>query len=218
MTCERLHGIFNDLERHRFPYDGSAIPKNGIYVLFEKGEHAHGNYDRIVRIGTHTGHGNLPKRLAEHFLVENKDRSIFRKNIGRAILNKRRDPFLELWELDLTTGFARQQHAGQINPEKLSKVEAEVSEVIRSKFTFAVFQMDDELQRLAFEKCIIAAINHCRDCQPSSAWLGNHSPKHQIRESGLWLVQGLNACDMTAGEMETLGNMIGQVEQRDGHI
>jgi len=28
---------------------------------------------------------------------ENKDRSIFRKNIGRALLNKDNDPFIEQW-------------------------------------------------------------------------------------------------------------------------
>ena len=33
-----------------------------------------------------------------------KDRSIFRKNIGRAILNKNNDSFLEIWNLDFTTG------------------------------------------------------------------------------------------------------------------
>ena len=76
MICEKLHNIFNGLERHKFPFERSLIPKNGIYILFEKGERAHSNCDRIVRIGTHAGQNNLPKRLTEHFLVENKDRSI----------------------------------------------------------------------------------------------------------------------------------------------
>ena len=40
-------------------------------------------------------------------MTENKDRSIFRKNIGRAILNKNQDPFLGQWELDLTTRKAK---------------------------------------------------------------------------------------------------------------
>ena len=66
------------------------IYKNGVYILFEKNESGH-NGDRIVRIGSHTGNDNLVKRLEEHFLKENKDRSIFRKNIGRALLNKNSD-------------------------------------------------------------------------------------------------------------------------------
>jgi len=52
--------------------------------------------DRIVRIGTHTGNNKLWFRLKEH-LIENKDRSIFRKNIGRALLNKDNDCFIEHW-------------------------------------------------------------------------------------------------------------------------
>jgi hypothetical protein len=35
--------------------------------------------------------------LKEHFVNENKDRSIFRKNIGRALLNKDNDYFIEQW-------------------------------------------------------------------------------------------------------------------------
>ena len=53
--------------------------------------------DRIVRIGTHRGDNNLYNRLKEHFINENKDRSIFRKNIGRALLNKNQDSYLEIW-------------------------------------------------------------------------------------------------------------------------
>ena len=92
--CEAIHGLTKKLDRHCFPYNESAIPNNGIYVLFQKGEAGHG-LDRIVRIGTHTGENQLRSRLKQHFLTENKDRSIFRKNIGRALLNKRSDPFLE---------------------------------------------------------------------------------------------------------------------------
>ena len=68
----------------------------GALVLFEKSEKAH-DVDRIVRIGTHTGQDNLKSRLKEHFINEVKDRSIFRKNIGRCLL--RNDPFLQDWEL-----------------------------------------------------------------------------------------------------------------------
>jgi len=43
------------------------------------------------------------KFLYQHYHVnENKDRSIFRKNIGRALLDKNKDPYLKIWELDLT--------------------------------------------------------------------------------------------------------------------
>lgn len=104
--CDKLHKLFNLMERFIFPFDEKKIHSNGIYILFEKGECAHGA-DRIVRIGTHTGLDQLRSRLKQHFINENKDRSIFRKNIGRAILNKNKDPFLKQWEWDLTTREAK---------------------------------------------------------------------------------------------------------------
>jgi len=101
-TCDSLHKWTNHLPSFNFPFDASQIPLNGIYVLFEKGETAHGA-NRIVRIGTHTGNNQLRSRLSQHFIVENKDRSIFRRNIGRALLNRDHDPFLAFWEVDLTS-------------------------------------------------------------------------------------------------------------------
>jgi hypothetical protein len=213
MICERLHKIFNALKRHRFPFDESLVPKNGIYVLFENGERAHGDCDRIVRIGTHTGKDNLPQRLIEHFLKENKDRSIFRKNIGRALLNQKQDAFLKQWEIDLTSNVARRQYAGQIDLKRLSQVEKTVSAVIRDFFTFCVFRVDDKQYRLELEEHMIAAVNYCDSCNPSKTWLGNHSPKSQIKESGLWLVQGLNGRKMGTEDLEILEQTIRQVGQ-----
>lgn len=86
-NCHTLHQWFNGMKKFSFPFDKQEIPQNGIYILFEKGEFAH-SANRIVRIGTHTGENQLRSRLIQHFLKENKDRSIFRKNIGRALLNK----------------------------------------------------------------------------------------------------------------------------------
>lgn len=89
--CEKLHLLFNKLKRHRFPFKDEKIPMNGIYILFEKGEKGHG-VDRIVRIGTHIGNDQLKPRLNQHFIKQNKDRSIFRKNIGRSLINRDYDP------------------------------------------------------------------------------------------------------------------------------
>lgn len=213
MICQGLHRIFNSLDKNKFPFDKPRIPKNGIYILFETGERAHGDCDRIVRIGTHTGQDNLPRRLAEHFLNPNKDRSIFRKNIGRALLNKRGDPFLDQWEIDLTTKAERRQYAGQIDFDRLSQIEMEVSVLIQTLFTFCMYQVDDKQHRLELEERMIATVSNCGNCHPSNTWLGNHSPKPQIRKSGLWLVQGLNGSEMNAEELETLEKTIEQDEQ-----
>ena len=73
---------------------------NGIYIVFEKGE-LYKKYDRIVRIGTHTSDGRLKARLKNHFITENKDDSIFRKNIGLALLSLADDPYAEIWRISI---------------------------------------------------------------------------------------------------------------------
>jgi hypothetical protein len=112
--CHELHVWASALPLFGFPFEANALPLNGLYLLFEKGEAAHGA-NRIVRVGTHTGNNQLRSRLKQHFLLENKDRSIFRKNIGRALLNKDRDPFLSDWELDLTARKEKEQHLTRVD-------------------------------------------------------------------------------------------------------
>src|SRR5512136_1364534 len=96
--CSCFHSLVRSLPRHSFPPSGKARDGDGIYLIFEVGEVSHGG-ERVVRVGSHTGAGNLFARLAEH-VTANKDRSIFRKNIGRAILSRVGDPFLLDWDLD----------------------------------------------------------------------------------------------------------------------
>ena len=77
LACE-LHCLLNKKERFKFPFDKFKLPKNGIYIIFEKGEKFN-DCDRIIRVGTHTGDNQLYSRLKQHFVKENKNRSIFRK-------------------------------------------------------------------------------------------------------------------------------------------
>jgi len=188
--CDTITQIFNDMKRCYFPFEDFNIPKNGIYVLFQKYEKGHGS-DRVVRVGTHTGINQLLPRLKQHFLFENKDRSIFRKNIGRALLNKRKDPFLKHWELDLTTREAKHQNSHIIDFDYQNKIEHEVSEYMRLNFSFVVFEVEQKEMRLELEKKIISTVSLCNDCYPSSSWLGNYSTKIKIEKSGLWLVNEL---------------------------
>lgn len=201
--CSNLHYLFGQLPRYRFPFDARIIPLNGIYVLYEEGELGHG-VDRIVRIGTHTGNNQLRSRLEQHFLRENKDRSIFRKNIGRALLLKEGDPFLSQWELDLTTHEAKERYRGQVDYQKQKEVEKQVTAVIRSLFSFAVFRVDEKVSRLGWESKLISTVSLCRECQPSANWLGLYSPKEKIRESGLWIVNELYKQPLSEREYEYL--------------
>lgn len=201
--CNILHQVFNDMKRFSFPFHSEDIPENGIYILFEKNEKGHGE-DRIVRIGTHTGLNQLRSRLFQHFMNENKDRSIFRKNIGRAILNKRKDPFLNQWELDLTTRKAKEKYSNNIDFEKQRKIEKEVSRYIQDNFSFVFFRIDDKDKRLDMESKIISTVSNCDECGPSEEWLGLNSPKEKIRKSGLWLVNELWKTSLTKDEIEGL--------------
>lgn len=192
IRCQNIHDVFNHFKRYSYPFDLDSIPKNGLYVMFEKGEYFDGK-DRITRVGTHTGQNNLQLRLKEHFITENKDRSIFRKNIGRALLNKEHDPFLEQWNIDLTEKTNREKFAGKIDLEKQKEVERQVSDYIRNNISFCVFSMETEDDRLKYEKFLISNITRCKEYRPSENWLGNYSPVEKIRKSGMWCV--VHVCD-----------------------
>jgi len=201
--CQQLHQLFNRLPIFSFPFDTNKIPCNGIYILFETGESGHGT-NRIVRIGTHTGWDQLRSRLKQHFIQENKDRSIFRKNIGRAILNRGHDPFLSQWELDLTTHEAKQKYQNVVDFSKQKQVEHQVTKYIQGNFRFAVFRLDERDKRLDWESKIISTVSLCTECQPSSNWLGKYSPKEKIQQSGLWIVNELYKMLLSESEFNEL--------------
>ncbi len=49
-ACRLLHERLAELPRLGADFSPSDVPLNGVYVMFERGEHAHGT-DRVVRIG-----------------------------------------------------------------------------------------------------------------------------------------------------------------------
>lgn len=207
--CEILHRRFNSLKRFRFPFDRelSLIPKNGIYIIFEKGEMFKG-FDRIVRVGTHTGANQLQSRLHQHFTNENKDRSIFRKNIGRCFLNLDKSPYAKLWELDFTTKAQREKNAHLRNETFEKQLEKKISKYIQKNLSFAVIEVNDRERRLNLESRLVSTISLCSSCKPSPTWLGLHSPKDRIRESGLWQVNELYKESMRQNDFEELERLL----------
>lgn len=186
--CQKLHEYARSLPRYKFPFDKNEIAQNGIYILFEKNEQGHGG-ERIVRIGTHTGQNNLSQRLTEHFIKENKDRSIFRKNIGRALLNQKGDDYLEVWNLDLTSKEMRESSKHLVDKDFQQQLEQQISEYIQENFSFSIIEIQDKKKRLELEKELIGLVSSCGECQSSQDWLGNASPIDKIRFSGLWQTQ-----------------------------
>lgn len=203
--CDYLHNLINNFERYNDLSDTKDIPTNGVYFLFEKGEKSHG-VDRIVRVGTHTGDNNLIKRLNEHMYVQNKDRSIFRKHIGRSLLKKNNDSFFECWEIDLTTKAMRQKYQHKIDKDKLELVENEVSDYINKNFSYCFLPVLEKPLRLAIEKSILCTLVSCDECKPSREWLGKSHPNKNIRECGLWNIQGLSGQGLSIEEIKGLIN------------
>jgi hypothetical protein len=187
--------------------DLESIPRNGVYGGGETGEFGHDG-SRIVRVGTHTGENQLRSRMGQHFINENKDRSIFRKHVGRALLTRDADPFIDQWNLDLTTSAAKREYASVVDFVKQSEVERRVTDYLQANLSFVCLRMDDRDLRLKWESKIIATVSMCDECGPSRDWLGLHSPKVKIRESGLWLINKLYGEPLSEEEFLELGELM----------
>jgi hypothetical protein len=202
-ACQFLHERLVKLPRLRAGFDPRTLPGNGLYFLFENEEAAHGG-ERIVRVGTHTGENNLPKRLNEHLYTPNKDRSIFRKHVGRCILSQRNDPFLEAWEIDLTTKKAREKSGHLVDKQRWAEVEKEVSRYINENFSFVVLKITEKESRMRAEMDLLGSVAQCTECRASGHWLGLHHPNRAIRESGLWNIRGLDSAPISFDEAAAL--------------
>ncbi len=188
----KLHDLFNSERRFHFPFDNDIelIPKNGIYIIFETGEQ-YKNWERIVRVGTHTGNNQLRSRLKQHFIKENKNRSIFRKNIGRCLLNKIKHPYLSNWDLDSTSKKDRLKNGHLIEKTFEQGLEKQISQYIQENLSFVVFEVATKDQRLFWESRIISTLAAFPHTNSSENWLGQFSPKDKIRQYGLWQVNEL---------------------------
>ena len=184
-----LHELFNILKRFTFPYKKRIgkkwiVPRNGIYIFFEKGETIttpDGRIlDRIVRVGTHEKDNRLFSRMDQHF-KQNIKASSFRKYIGDALQNKAQQPLTDI-EKDITTYMA-------------------------SNLSFVVFEIKTESQRLFWEEKLIATLSQAakkKIIELSKDWLGNYSSNSKIQESGLWQDQKLNHQELALKELKQL--------------
>jgi hypothetical protein len=200
-----LNKFFSEQRRYVFPFHAhkNEISRNGIYIIFEIGE-TYKNFDRIVRVGTHTGNNQLYSRLNQHFVKENKNRSIFRKNIGRCILNKAGNPYLQTWEFDATSAEGKRMYEKMIDVELEKQIEKIITRYIQANLSFCVLKVDDKQQRLFWEAKIASTLAQSKELKPSPGWLGYYSPKEKIRTSGLWQVNELNGESLKEHEFELL--------------
>ncbi|MCS7135622.1 MAG: hypothetical protein NZ931_00780 [Aigarchaeota archaeon] len=218
--CRWLHEQLEQLPLIKFPFKLEILPENGIYFFYEDGEFwGHGGEKlRIVRVGTHRD-GNFRSRIREHFLLDKawmnfderkpkpSDRSIFRKNIGRALLNIERDNYLKIWEIDFTVRKNQELWGDKRDVEKEKKIEEAITKILRERFSFRFIILDPYVERMGskgLESSLIGTLAHCKLCKPSPNWLGKYSPVQKIREGKLWLVQHLKSNPINEKDKEII--------------
>lgn len=184
--CMAVHELFNKMPRMNYKMIDKIPFDNGIYVMFDNGQ-KYGKFDRIVGIGTYTW---------------DKNGNIFRKNIGKALLNKSHDPYLDIFTLDTSNEINR----NKVDKEK--QIESSVSDYLRENISFTCFPVSKEEDRLRYKEAIISLLNNSNDFFPDKSWLGKFSPVGKICKSGLWLSQGLDAKPLTAEEFAAIKDIL----------
>jgi hypothetical protein len=170
-------------------------PARGVYFFQEPGEHRRGDSDspRIVRVGTHAVSGGsrskLWGRLRAHRggrdLGGNHRGSIFRLHVGAALLERDK----------ATLGHLPTWAVGQSAPREVRDLEIEhekrVSQHIGRMSVLWVDVPDEPgpgSQRAFIERNAIALLSNqlSPEDPPCEGWLGRHSVRTEIRQSGLW--------------------------------
>lgn len=166
--------------------------RRGVYFFLEPGETIDGENGapRVVRVGTHAvsrgSRSTLGQRLRAHRGTlgggGNHRGSIFRLHVGSAIRAK--------LGLDLPT-WGKGSTAPRQTRDFERDHEQRVSEVIRSMPVLWVDVEDEagpDSQRSVIERGSIALLSNLFSPldAPSESWLGMHSPRDEIRRSGLW--------------------------------
>lgn len=180
-------------------------PRRGVYFFFEAGERrsVSGDGARVVRVGTHALTANsatsLWQRLAQHRGKAGADGgnhrgSIFRLIVGRALQCRRGTESPRSWGVATDPSAAARklgcERAGLLADEE--PLEREVSRHI-GDMPFLWLPIEDdpgpESARGFVERNSIALLsNFDRDAldPPSESWLGRHSDRPRVRQSGLW--------------------------------
>jgi hypothetical protein len=197
---DRFYGLLQVLEslpgqgRPLREYQGSSgWPDRGVYFFREPGElRRDASTQRIVRVGTHAVSANARSRLWGRLRAHRGGRdgggnhrgSVFRLHVGAAILAR-----------DGSSQALPSWSVGQSAPRDTRDAEREheraVSDVIGRMSVLWVDVPDEPgpgSARVRIERNAIALLsNGLRPIDPPGAgWLGLHSVRSEIRESGLW--------------------------------
>ena len=95
----------------------------------------------------------------------------------------------------------------RIDREFEKTLEKRISQYIQDNLSFCVFEVNTKEERLFWESKITSTLSNAAkfgEIKPSENWLGNHSTKDKIRESGLWQVNELYKESLTEAELKKL--------------
>ncbi len=175
-----------------------TLPTRGVYFFMEPGESRtspHGA-PRVVRVGTHAVSDNakstLWQRMRNHMGARagggNHRGSIFRRHVGAALL-AREGHAVATWGIGSTAPPELRQNASAKELELAW--EQEVSKVIAAMTVFWIDVPDvpsSTSERAVIERNCIALLSNKRDPvhPPSAHWLGRHSDRPEVVQSGLW--------------------------------
>jgi hypothetical protein len=162
----QLYELFNSekLTRYSYPFSSKGFPANGVYIFFEKGETITTPDGRIL---------DRIVRVGTHKKDDNLYKRLnqhFTGNINSSIFRK------------------------DIGKALFTDNEEEISKYMRENFSFVIFEVETEAERLDWEERIIFTLSKAvilGQISPSKKWLGNKSPKEKIKKSGLWQVEGI---------------------------
>ncbi len=172
----------------------TPMPTRGVYFFFEEGERRSdsGSGLRVVRVGTHGlnigGKTTLWTRISKHKGDEDSEggnhrNSVFRLLVGASML-RRDGRELNTWGV------------GDTAPQSISvdevEHEQEVTRVVR-RMPLLWLEVPDESGpnslRGVIERNSIALLSNYKKTpldKPSKGWLGLHSNREKVRNSGLW--------------------------------
>jgi hypothetical protein len=180
-------------------------PVRGVYFFFEGAEMRSdsGSGSRVVRVGTHAlkiaSQTTLWKRLSQHGGRKksgggNHRGSIFRLLVGEALKTQGGAEDPQSWGIGghRAAAAAALGIAEDVLQGTEAALEIQVSRYI-GEMPFLVLSVDDipgpESNRGVIERGAIALLSNYRRPAldpPSASWLGRHSGRDRVRESGLW--------------------------------